>query len=117
MTHSAVPAWRKGHYSQGQVKDKATKNIKRMDVREETSGETRRHQWNKEPRLKTATTSEEREDNGQRHQRTAGGRSQVWEAEQHSTRPSGRTINIGALTTLGTFGCINRRKIIVINLD
>jgi hypothetical protein len=55
------------------VKDKTrtrlTKNPERMDVQDETSGETRRHQWNKEPRLKTATTSEEGEDNWQQHQR------------------------------------------------
>jgi hypothetical protein len=32
------------------------------DVRDEISGETGRHQWNKEPRLKGATQSEEGED-------------------------------------------------------
>jgi hypothetical protein len=40
-----------------------------MDVRYETSGETRRHHWNKEPRLKKAAVSEEGEDNQQQHQR------------------------------------------------
>jgi hypothetical protein len=32
------------------------------NVREEMSGETGRQQWNKGPRLKAATTSEEEED-------------------------------------------------------
>jgi hypothetical protein len=45
-------------------------NLEKTDVREETSGETGRHQWTKEPRLKKAATSEEGEDNRQRHQRT-----------------------------------------------
>jgi hypothetical protein len=40
-----------------------------MDVQKETSGETGRHQWHKEPRRKTAAKSEEGEDNRQRHQR------------------------------------------------
>jgi hypothetical protein len=29
-----------------------------MDIQEETLGETRRHQWTKDPRLKEATSSE-----------------------------------------------------------
>jgi hypothetical protein len=33
-----------------------------MDVRDETLGEARRYQWNKEPRLKTAATSWKRQD-------------------------------------------------------
>jgi hypothetical protein len=37
-------------------------NPERRDVREETSDETGRHQWNKGPRLKEAATSEEGED-------------------------------------------------------
>jgi hypothetical protein len=41
-----------------------------MDVRQEMSGETGRHHWNKEPRFKTAALSEEGEDNQQWHQRT-----------------------------------------------
>jgi hypothetical protein len=44
------------------IRDKArtgcTKNPDRTDIREETSGETGRPQWNKEPRLKEATVSE-----------------------------------------------------------
>jgi hypothetical protein len=36
-----------------------TKNQERMDVWEETSGRTRRQQWNKGLRLKEATMSEE----------------------------------------------------------
>jgi hypothetical protein len=42
------------------VKDKMrtrlTKNPEMMDIQDDTLGETRKHQWNKEPRLKTATT-------------------------------------------------------------
>jgi hypothetical protein len=48
-----IPAWCKG---QGCIK-----NLERTDVREETSGKTRRHQWNKGLRLKEATMSEEGE--------------------------------------------------------
>jgi hypothetical protein len=39
-----------------------------MNVREETSGETGRHQWSKGPRLKGAATSWKREDIQQDHQ-------------------------------------------------
>jgi hypothetical protein len=39
-------------------------NPERRDVREETSGETRRHQWNKEQRLKKQLR--------QRKERTSG---------------------------------------------
>jgi hypothetical protein len=35
-----------------------TKNPEKMNVREETSGKTGRHQWTKEPRLKGTTMSE-----------------------------------------------------------
>jgi hypothetical protein len=45
-------------------------NLEKTDLREETSGDTGRHQWNKEPRLKKHLTSEEGEDNRQLHQRT-----------------------------------------------
>jgi hypothetical protein len=40
-----------------------------MDIQEDTSGETGRHHWNKEPRLKTAAISEEGEDNWEQHKR------------------------------------------------
>jgi hypothetical protein len=47
MTRCAIPARRKGHCCQGQGKDKAVpRTQKRRDVRDETSGETGRHQWN-----------------------------------------------------------------------
>jgi hypothetical protein len=36
-----------------------------MDIREETSGATRMQQQNKKPRLKTAATSQEGDDNQQ----------------------------------------------------
>jgi hypothetical protein len=49
-----------------------TKNPGRTDVQEETSGETRRYQCNKDPRLKVATTSEEREDIWQDFRETSG---------------------------------------------
>jgi hypothetical protein len=41
------------------------RNLKRMNVWEERWGETGKQQWNKDPRLKEAATSEEREDIGQ----------------------------------------------------
>jgi hypothetical protein len=44
-------------------------HVDKMDVREETSGETGRHHSNKEPRLKTSATFEEG-DKRQRYQRT-----------------------------------------------
>jgi hypothetical protein len=53
-----------------------TKNPERMDVWEETSGKTGRHQWNKGLRLKEATTSEEGENIRQdlQEDHRAGGR-------------------------------------------
>jgi hypothetical protein len=44
-------------------------NLEKMNIQEEMSGETRRHHWNKKPRLKTAAMSEEGGDNWQRHYR------------------------------------------------
>jgi hypothetical protein len=38
-----------------------------MDIREQMLGETRRHQWNKEPRLKRVATFWKREDIRQEH--------------------------------------------------
>jgi hypothetical protein len=38
------------------------KNPERTDVRDEKSGETERHQWNKEPRLKEGAISSKRDD-------------------------------------------------------
>jgi hypothetical protein len=67
LTCCAIPAWRKGHCHQGQGKDKAVPRTERTGVQEETSGETRRHHWNKGLRLKEATTSEEGEDIQQDH--------------------------------------------------
>jgi hypothetical protein len=54
MTLHAIPAPRKGHDHQGQG---CKRNLERMDIREEMSGETRRHQWHKEQRLQGAATS------------------------------------------------------------
>jgi hypothetical protein len=67
MTLRAIPARHKGHCCQGKG---CTKNPEKMDIREETSGDTGRHHWNKEPRFKTTDTPEEGEDNWQWHQRT-----------------------------------------------
>jgi hypothetical protein len=61
-----------------------TRNPERKDILDETSDETRRHQGNKEPSLKTAATSEEGDDNRQRHQsmkQETGARS--WEREDN----------------------------------
>jgi hypothetical protein len=51
-------------------------NPERRDVQEETSGETRKHQWNKGLRLKEATVPEEGNDIKQHLQedRKTGGR-------------------------------------------
>jgi hypothetical protein len=65
MTRHADVVRRKGHFGQGQD---CAKNPERTDVRDETSSETRGHQRNKEPRLKTAATSAEGGDNRQGHQ-------------------------------------------------
>jgi hypothetical protein len=54
MMHHAIPAWCK---RQGCIK-----NPERTDVWEETSGETGRHQWNKDPWFKEVTMSWKRED-------------------------------------------------------
>jgi hypothetical protein len=58
--------WLSGN-GQGQC---CTRNPERTDVQEETSGEIGRHQLHKEPRCKTAATSEDGDDNRHRHQRT-----------------------------------------------
>jgi hypothetical protein len=53
MTCLTIPAWCKGHCCQGQGKGQGyAKNPQRTAVREETSRETGRHEWNKEPRFK-----------------------------------------------------------------
>jgi hypothetical protein len=37
--------------------------------------------------------------------------------KEGTTNNSLRAINVGALSTLGTFGCTNQRKVVVINLE
>jgi hypothetical protein len=83
MTSLAIPAWRKGHCHQGQVRDKALPRIQKGHVRDQTSGEIGRHQWTNESRVKTAATSEEGEDNRQWHQGT----------EQEARAKSGKQIS------------------------
>jgi hypothetical protein len=39
------------------------------------------------------------------------------EMKEETTKNSLRSLNVGALTTLGTFGHTSRRKMMVINLD
>jgi hypothetical protein len=43
-----------------------------MDIQEETLGETRRHQWNKDLRLKEATTSESKRTHSRIFRKTTG---------------------------------------------
>jgi hypothetical protein len=59
MTCCAIPAQHKGLCCQGQG---YAKNPERTNIQEETLGETGRHQWYKDPRLKEATTSKEGQD-------------------------------------------------------
>jgi hypothetical protein len=59
-------------------------NPEKTDVWEEMPGETGKHHWNKKPKLKTAATSEEGEDNLQWHQKT----------EQEIASTSGKQDNI-----------------------
>lgn len=61
------------------------------------SGETGRHHWNKEPKLKTAAASEEGEGNRQRHQRM----------EQETEATSGKQGNTlwGLQEDSGAGGC------------
>jgi hypothetical protein len=129
-------------------------HVDKMDVREQTSGETGRHHWNKELRLKTAATSEEGDDKRQRHQRTkqetgatsgkrediVRGKRQTLELEitkqivgtsirlrkmnvrtlwrgQPPPKEEVGAINVGALTSLGTFAPTDRKsRMMVINL-
>jgi hypothetical protein len=39
------------------------------------------------------------------------------EMKEETTNNSLSALNIGALTTLGAFGCISQRKMMMINLD
>jgi hypothetical protein len=67
---------------------------------EEKLGETWRHHWNKEPRLKTAAASEEGEDNQQQHQRMeqvtgvmSGKQNSAQQNLQEDCRAGGRKAN------------------------
>jgi hypothetical protein len=67
MTCHAGVAWHKGHSHKGptveqrlwkdQTRECCNWNLKRMDVREGTSGATGNHHWNDEPRLKRVIMS------------------------------------------------------------
>jgi hypothetical protein len=111
MTHCAGVAWRKGcgHTEPRSNRDDGKSRPGTMlqgkprkdDVREETSGETENHQWNKEPKLKTAAMSEEGEDSQQQHQRaeqemesTSGKQDNTWQNLQEDHRVGGRKANI-----------------------
>jgi hypothetical protein len=59
MTRRAIPAWRKGYCRLGQDKYNAVLRTQKGRTFRKTSGETRRHHQNKEPRLKTAITPRE----------------------------------------------------------
>jgi hypothetical protein len=79
------------------------------------SGETGRHQWNKGPRLKEATTSEEGEDIRKDLQKTV-----EFEVAKQIVGTSIRLRlgDVGALATLSSIACTERRRrMMVINLD
>jgi hypothetical protein len=73
MIHRAGAAWHKGcrYMTNGQTETMENAdqrqcckgNLEKMNIRKETLGKTRRHPWNKKPRLKTAAMSEEGKDN------------------------------------------------------
>jgi hypothetical protein len=122
MTRRAGVARRKG---QG-----CAKNPEMTDVRDETSDESGRHHWNKEARLKEATTSEEREDIRQdpRENHWAGDReanSRIFRQDRKMRdwtlwrvgrlRKTARSVGAPSLWVVYLTGRKNR--IIVINLD
>jgi hypothetical protein len=123
------------------VRDKArqgcTKNPERTEIREETVGETGRHQWGKEPRLKGAAMSEEGQDIWQNlwENHKAGDREvnrwvfcqdlknecqnivePVHSEREKETAHRVRATAVGALAILGTSACTDQRKM-VINLN
>jgi hypothetical protein len=67
MTFHAIQALHKGHCCQGQG---YTKYLERTDGRQDMMEGLGMQQWHKEPRCNPAATSEEGEDNRQRHQGT-----------------------------------------------
>jgi hypothetical protein len=112
----------------------------RMDIREEASSETERHQWNKGPRFKEGTTSEEGEDireelreNHRAGDREANSRVFCQDSKnecqniveegataqtKEKTANSLRIGDVGALTILGSFACTERkRQMMAVNLD
>jgi hypothetical protein len=99
------------------------------------SGETGRHQWKKEPRLEIGATSGKQESTQQDLQEDCRAEDRKANSEDfHYTAENKRldiverlatsetkkemahrvgAINVAALTTLGTFGCTNQRKMMV----
>jgi hypothetical protein len=95
-----------------------------MDIQEETLGKTRRHQWNKEPRLKTAITSgkQNTQQDFQEYRRAGDRELNSWvfcqnvenkyqdimegpapSETENETAHRLKSMDVGALTTLGTF--------------
>jgi hypothetical protein len=112
------------------------KNPERADGQEEMTDGPRMQQRNKEPRPQRTITSEKQEDIRQDLQegpRAGDGeaKSRIFtEIKCHNivvglvpsetkeyTAHRVAAINVGALNTLGTFGCTNRREMMVMNLD
>jgi hypothetical protein len=103
------------------------------------SGKTRRHEWNKEPRLKGAIVSKEREDiwhNLWENHRSGDCEANSWvfcqdrknkcqniveepatSKHKKKTAHGVRAMVVGTWTILITFPCTDRRKMMVINLD
>jgi hypothetical protein len=120
------------------VRIRLCKKLEKMEVREETSAETGMQHWNKGQRLKEAAMFEKRQDIQQDLQvdpraRDRKENSRIFRQDsknecqgsveglappKQKNKPHGvRAMDGEALTTIGTFAHMNRRTMMVINLD